>query len=391
MALTPLTAGYNVIINQKVGSTNTPIYPFTRTANIKDTAGNTLDELLAGKAAVEHGNHVPDFTAETANNLRFLRNDNTWATIQSASTSQAGVVQLSSATNVDDATLAATASAVKSVQDAVDTISGNMSNYVLQTQIGAAGDGSTKGVAELDSTGKVPAAQLPSFVDDVIEVGIDEAVPNKAYDASGAEVTPETGKIYVDAIDIAASGSIAAHTATNKVYRWSGSLFAVISETLALGETSTTAYRGDRGKIAYDHSQADHARVDATKTEASESNGYIKINGSETLVYTHPSVSGATETNPHGTTKSDVGLGNVENKSSETIRSEITSSNVTTALGYTPQDASVLATASNNGVMSSTYAAKLDECQAIAVNGTEPTFASGNGIWFQVVSTDSAG
>lgn len=35
-------------------------------------------------------------------------------------------------------------------------------------------------------------------------------------------------------------------------------------------------------------------------------------------------------------TKEDIGLGNVENKSSSTIRSEITKSNVTTALGYTP-------------------------------------------------------
>lgn len=42
------------------------------------------------------------------------------------------------------------------------------------------------------------------------------------------------------------------------------------------------------------------------------------------------------KSNPHGVTKSQVGLGNVENKSSSTIREEITSSNVTTALGYTP-------------------------------------------------------
>ena len=40
--------------------------------------------------------------------------------------------------------------------------------------------------------------------------------------------------------------------------------------------------------------------------------------------------------NPHGVTKAQVGLGNVEDKSSATIRSEITKSNVTTALGYTP-------------------------------------------------------
>lgn len=78
----------------------------------------------------------------------------------------------------------------------------------------------------------------------------------------------------------------------------------------ALGETSSTAYAGDKGKIAYDHSQASHARTDATKTEVSLTNGNIKINGIETTVYTHPS-----GTNPHGTTKSDVGLSNVDNTS----------------------------------------------------------------------------
>lgn len=59
---------------------------------------------------------------------------------------------------------------------------------------------------------------------------------------------------------------------------------------------------------AYTHSQSTHARTDATKVEKSSTNGNIKINGTETTVYTHPS-----GTNPHGTTKSDVGLGNVGN------------------------------------------------------------------------------
>ena len=79
---------------------------------------------------------------------------------------------------------------------------------------------------------------------------------------------------------------------------------------VSLGETSSTAYRGDRGKIAYDHSQATHARTDATKVEGSETNGNILIDGTETTVYTHPG-----GTNPHGTTKNDVGLGNVDNTS----------------------------------------------------------------------------
>lgn len=70
----------------------------------------------------------------------------------------------------------------------------------------------------------------------------------------------------------------------------------------------------------------------ANKVENSSTNGNIKIDGVERAIYTHP-----TGTNPHGTTKSDLNLGNVENKSSSTIRSEITSINVTNALGFTPE------------------------------------------------------
>ncbi|NRT76290.1 hypothetical protein [Clostridium beijerinckii] len=46
----------------------------------------------------------------------------------------------------------------------------------------------------------------------------------------------------------------------------------------------------------------------ANKVEVSTTNGNIKIDGAEKTVYTHPS-----GTNPHGTTKTDVGLGNVTN------------------------------------------------------------------------------
>jgi len=69
----------------------------------------------------------------------------------------------------------------------------------------------------------------------------------------------------------------------------------------------------------------------ANRVGNSTTNGNIKIDGVEQTVYTHPA-----GTNPHGTTKADVGLSNVENKSSTTIRGEITKANVTTALGYTP-------------------------------------------------------
>lgn len=64
---------------------------------------------------------------------------------------------------------------------------------------------------------------------------------------------------------------------TGLLYRWTGSAYAVISAELALGETSTTAYRGDRGKIAFDHTSLTN--------------------------------------NPHSVTKSQVGLGNADNTS----------------------------------------------------------------------------
>ena len=98
---------------------------------------------------------------------------------------------------------------------------------------------------------------MPSYVDDVIEGTL------STFPATG-----ETGKIYVD-------------TTTNKTYRWSGSAFVEISASLALGETSSTAYRGDRGKIAYDHSQATHAPSNAEKNQNAFSN--IAVSGQTTV------------------------------------------------------------------------------------------------------------
>ena len=136
--------------------------------------------------------------------------------------------------------------------------------------------GAKSGLAELDANGKVPAAQLPSYVDDVIEAYKSGAdfYEDSAHTAS-KKITGETGKIYVD-------------LHTNVTYRWSGTAYVEISASLALGETSSTAFAGDKGKVAYTHSQSTHARTDATATAASTINGNIKINGTETKVYTHP-------------------------------------------------------------------------------------------------------
>ena len=103
---------------------------------------------------------------------------------------------------------------------------GNLTNdaQVKRSEMGVAG-----GVATLGTDGKVPSAQLPSYVDDVLEY------TNKA----GFPATGETGKIYV-AKD------------TNLTYRWGGSSYVEISVSLALGETSSTAYAGDKGKALAD-------------------------------------------------------------------------------------------------------------------------------------------
>ena len=98
--------------------------------------------------------------------------------------------------------------------------------------------GNINGLAELDSTGKVPSGQLPSYVDDV-----------ESYDTLALfPITGEDSKIYV------------AKNA-NITYRWSGTAYVAIGSDLALGETSSTAYRGDMGKTAYDHSQTTHDKA----------------------------------------------------------------------------------------------------------------------------------
>ena len=121
------------------------------------------------------------------------------------------------------------------VQDASYVHTDNNYDATAKGKVDNLGTASTKdagaanGVAELDAAGKVPSSQLPSFVDDVIEVADYDHLP----------ITGESGKIYVT-LD------------TNKTYRWTGSGYAEISESLALGETSSTAYRGDKGKANAD-------------------------------------------------------------------------------------------------------------------------------------------
>lgn len=99
---------------------------------------------------------------------------------------------------------------------------GNLTN---DAQVKRSEMGKASGVATLGTDGKIPTSQLPSYVDDVLEYDNKAAFP----------ATGEVGKIYV-AKD------------TNLTYRWGGSAYVEISASLALGETNSTAYAGDKGK-----------------------------------------------------------------------------------------------------------------------------------------------
>lgn len=116
--------------------------------------------------------------------------------------------------------------------------------------------GVANGVASLDGAGKVPASQLPSYVDDVIE-GYYYNGHFYSDAAHTQEITGETGKIYVDLFE-------------GKTYRWSGTVFAEISQ----GTVVSTA----TGTIT---SPATSATVNYTGTLL---NAYATMGGEEVLL-----------------------------------------------------------------------------------------------------------
>lgn len=139
----------------------------------------------------------------------------------------------------------------KEIEDrkAGDTTITNSLNAFISTK------GQPGGLAELDSTGKVPAAQLPSYVDDVLEFSTKAQFPQ----------TGETGKIYV-AKD------------TNLTYRWTGTQYLEISQSLALGETPSTAYPGDKGKANRDALNSMPTKLTSYLTPTTSTGELVKIN-----------------------------------------------------------------------------------------------------------------
>lgn len=156
--------------------------------------------------------------------------------------------------------LGSDATGVYRVPEATDELSpvnlgqflAKLEKYILATEKGTAG-----GVAILDGSGKVPASQLPGFVDDVLDTYVRSGATlySAAWlslEKNGAALTPEEGKLY-----IVKEGEYANHQ-----YRWTGSQYGEIASSLALGEVTGTAYDGGKGKALRDELTAESKRID---------------------------------------------------------------------------------------------------------------------------------
>lgn len=152
-------------------------------------------------------------------------------------------------------------------------IHNDITDYISTSKLGVA-----NGVATLNNSGKVPTEQLPSYVDEIYEFPTVQDFP----------AVGQSAKIYVQ-------------TSTNLTYRWAGTQYTEISPSIALGETESTAYRGDRGQTAYQHTSLANNPHNVT---------YQQLGGTKPT-YTAAEVGARAST--WVPTKSDVGLSNVDN------------------------------------------------------------------------------
>lgn len=131
-----------------------------------------------------------------------------------------------------------------------------MEDYTAQALALAALSKVNKSTSDLSAkadlvNGKVPASQLPSYVDDTID---GYYYDSKFYEDAQhtTEITGEAGKIYID-------------VSSNKSYRWTGSVYTRIDECPAFGEIQGTIYEGNKGKANADAIAAikDGATIDS--------------------------------------------------------------------------------------------------------------------------------
>lgn len=145
-------------------------------------------------------------------------------------------------TNADNALKTELSEDIQGVQDALDAF--------IATKAQASG------LASLDENGKVPAEQLPSYVDDVIDVyaTYDKSptgdLSNIALFADADHNTPITGE----------AGKIYQNITTGEPgyqFRWTGTTWSlIVSGGVVIGEITGTAYDGGKGKTTTDNLNA---------------------------------------------------------------------------------------------------------------------------------------
>lgn len=262
-------------------------------------------------------------------------------------------------------------------------------------------------------TGVIASANLPSFVDDVVEGYLNGGKFYKEKKTDGTyatEITAESGKIYINLND-------------SKTYRWSGSAYAVISETIALGETSSTAYRGDRGAVAYNHAAAHgsafgaglykittNAQGHVTAATAVQKSDITALGIPAQDTNTWNALKGATATAAGSAgyvaapakgqqgfflrgdgawaaiSKSTVGLGNVDNTadSAKSVKYATSAGSASTATKASTADSATKATQDSAGQqINTTYIKNL------SVSGRTITFTKGDGTTGTITTQDT--
>lgn len=215
-------------------------------SNVENKSGATIRSEMTKEEVVDALGYTPP-TANTNTTYTLTKSGST-ITLTGSDGKKTSVTDSNTTYTLNSFGVNSTATELNYLDGVTSNVQTQLDNKISNSKKGVA-----NGIASLDSNGKVPSSQLPSYVDDVIEYDSLSEFPSSG----------ETGKIYID-------------KTTNKTYRWSGTSYIEISQSLALGTTSSTAFRGDYGNTAYQHS--------------------LKTSG-----------------NPHNVTKSDVGLSNVGN------------------------------------------------------------------------------
>jgi hypothetical protein len=220
-------------------TTNTAGTATTTTYDGSAAKSLTISPANIGAAAASHTHSAEDLTSGTLDMAR----------IADLSIATAKLANLS----VTDGKLAANSVLTAKIKDANVTADKLASNSVTTIKI-VDKNVTTEKIADKAVTegkladGAVTNAKLATGIDASKLTG---TVPSDCLPGSYDEVQEYTSKDSFPTTGVAAT--IYVDTTTNLVYRWTGSAYIEISSSLALGETSSTAYRGDYGKAAYEH------------------------------------------------------------------------------------------------------------------------------------------